>query len=407
MHQTENIAEIFKTEYSNIVAVLCHYYKVGNIQLAEDLVSETFLKAMKTWSHNGIPDSPKAWLRKTAKNLYIDQIRRQNNFESNISPELKFELIENKEVDINDEIIEDSQLKMIFMVCDPELNREAQLCLALRILSGFSIDEIAKALLLNKETVNKKMYRAKKNLKLKNGLTSDLTENEYTIRLDNVLRVIYLIFNEGYYSSINEEHIRQEICYEAMYLCKFLESNTSFSKSKICALLALMCFHASRFEARINDRDIIQLYKDQDKSKWNLDLIKKGEEYLNKSAEGSIVSKYHLEAAIAYWHTTDNNQKWNNILQLYNKLLTIEYSPVIAMNRTYALAKANTVQEAIGEALKLEIKDNHYYYCLLAELYRLDDNTIAERHYLNKAITLTNKANEKQLIEQKLKKAYL
>jgi RNA polymerase sigma-70 factor (ECF subfamily) len=107
MYQTDNIAEIFKTEYSNIVAVLCHYYKVGNIQLAEDLVSETFLKAMKTWSHNGIPDSPKAWLRKTAKNLYIDQIRRQNNFESNISPELKFELIENKEVDINDEIIEE------------------------------------------------------------------------------------------------------------------------------------------------------------------------------------------------------------------------------------------------------------------------------------------------------------
>jgi len=253
MKHENDIAQIFKSEYSNLVAVLCHYYKVGDIQLAEDLVSETFLKAMKTWSHNGIPDLPKAWLRKTAKNLLIDQSRRQKKYQKDILPQIKDDKNESEEPTMSDRIIEDSQLKMIFVVCDPKLNKEAQLCLALRILSGFSIDEIAKALFSNKESINKKLFRAKKTLRLENGLTSNLSEEEYAIRLDNVLRVIYLIFSEGYYSSINEKSIRQEICWEAMYLCKFLEGNSPFANSKIHALLALMCFHASRIDARIID----------------------------------------------------------------------------------------------------------------------------------------------------------
>jgi len=404
MDHTNDIAQIFKDEYSNLVAVLCHFYNIGNIQMAEDIVSETFLKAMKTWSHNGIPDSPKAWLRKTAKNLFIDQFRRQKKFDQDISPELKLRNKERIGAKLTDEIIEDSQLKMIFVVCDPKLNKEAQLCLALRILSGFSIDEIAKALLSNKEAVNKKLYRAKKALRLNSGLSSNLTEEEYAVRLDNVLRIIYLIFNEGYYSSSNENSIRQEICWEAMYLCKFLESKTLFSKAKICALLALMCFHASRFNARIANTGI-QLYDEQDQSKWDVRLIQKGEEYLNKSATGNIVSKYHVEAAIAYWHTTNHEAKWDNILQLYNKLLIIEYSPIIAMNRTYALAKANSVEEAIASAQKLGLKDNHYYYCLLAELFRMSNNRNREVHYLEKALQIIENPNEKTLIEEKLKKA--
>lgn len=405
MNHSNDIARIFKEEYSNLVAVLCHFYNIGDLQLAEDLVSETFLKAMKTWSHNGIPESPKAWLRKTAKNLFIDQLRRKKKFDQDISPHLKLKDQTSLETEWSDKIIEDSQLKMIFVICDPKLKKATQICLALRILSGFSIDEIAKALLSNKEAVNKKLYRAKKNLRLKDRLTSNLSEKEYAIRLDNVLRVIYLIFNEGYYSSSNEENIRQEVCWEAMYLCKFLESKSPFSKSKIRALLALMCFHASRFNARTSDTDQIQLYDKQDRSKWNIDLIKKGEEYLSKSATGTIVSKYHLEAGIAYWHTTEHKERWNNILQLYNKLLTIEYSPIIAMNRTYALAKANSVEEAITSALKLGLNNNHYYYCLLAELYNLDNNRIKEIHYLEKALSITIKLNEKILIKEKLKKA--
>lgn len=405
MNHSDDIAQIFKAEYSNLVAVLCHFYNVANIQIAEDIVSETFLKAMKTWSHKGIPDSPKSWLRKTAKNLLIDQIRRYKNLEENVIPNLELYNNESIETAFSEDVIEDSQLKMIFVVCDPKLNKEAQICLALRVLSGFNIDEIAKALFLTKETVNKKLYRAKKTIKLQDSLSFNLSNEAYIERLDNVLRVIYLIFNEGYYSSINEKNIRKEICWEAMHLCVILERNTKFSKSKVQALLALMCFHASRFAARSSDDNFIYLYNQQDKSKWDIRLIKKGEELLNKSATGNIVSKYHLEAAIAYWHTTEKETKWNNILQLYNKLLTIEYSPIIAMNRTFALAKANSLEEAIKEALKLNIEDNHYYYCLIAELYGMDSNKNKEIKYLKKAIKVATKSTEKLLIEEKIKKA--
>jgi len=398
-----DIAKIFKDEYSNLVAVLCHYYNVQDIQQAEDIVSDTFVKAMKTWSHKGIPDSPKAWLRKSAKNILIDQHRRVKTFEK-IVPKLTLEKSETSETEISDQIIEDSQLRMIFHVCDPQLKKDAQLCLSLRILCGFSIEEIAKALLSNKEAINKKLYRAKKTLREEDNFEFTLDQESYLSRLDIVLRVIYLIFNEGYYSSVSEENIKHEICYEAMHLCKFLENQSKFPKSKIQALMALMCFHSSRLNARTNDSKVSRLYHEQDKSQWNKQLILKGEEYLNRSAIGDVVSKYHLEAAIAYWHTTEDNTKWNNILQLYNKLLTIEYSPIIAMNRTYVLAKANSVKEAIGEALKLDLSGNHYYYCLLAELYRMNNDLPKEKSFLDKALLFAVKENEKELILSKLKK---
>lgn len=335
----KQLSEIFKSEYSNLIAVLCNYYGLSDLQLAEDIVSDTFLRAMKVWSHKGIPEYPKAWLRKVAQNLLNGHYRRKKIYEEKITPEIGSGVQQIDFIEITDKIIEDSQLHMIFVLCDPELNREAQLCIALRVLCGFSIEEIARALLSNKETINKKIYRAKKVIKKHNRIETNLTPQQYVSRLDNVLRVIYLLFNEGYYSSVREKNIRHEICWEALRLSLFLSQQKIFPKQKIYALIALMCFHASRLDARTSGEKSDLLYHEQDKSKWNKDLIGKGNKYLNLSAAGNVVSKYHLEAAIAYWHTVETNGKWENILQLYNKLLTIEYSPVIAMNRTYALAQ--------------------------------------------------------------------
>ncbi|MDN5205507.1 sigma-70 family RNA polymerase sigma factor [Fulvivirgaceae bacterium BMA10] len=402
----KQLSEIFKSEYSNLIAVLCNYYGLTDLQLAEDIVSDTFLRAMKAWSHKGIPEFPKAWLRKVAQNLLNEHYRRKKIYEEKITPELGARNQQINVIEITDKIIEDSQLQMIFVLCDPELNRESQLCIALRILCGFSIEEIARALLSNKETINKKIYRAKKAIKERNRIETSLTSSQYVSRLDNVLRVIYLMFNEGYYSSVNEENIRHEICWEAMRLSLFLSEQKIFPKQKIYALIALMCFHASRLDARTSGEKGDLLYHEQDKSKWNKDLIQKGRKYLNLSAAGNVVTKYHLEAAIAYWHTEEETKgKWNNILQLYNKLLTIEYSPIIAMNRTYALAHANSIDEAIQEAHKLELRDNHHYFCLLAELYHMNNNIDKEIEYLNKAIEFANKENEKELINDKLEKA--
>lgn len=399
---TEQLSEIFKSEYSNLIAVLSKYHGIRDLQLAEDIVSDTFLKAMKAWSHKGIPEYPKAWLRKVAQNLSLEQYRRKTIYNEKIAPTLGNEAPYVDPVEITDKIIEDSQLHMIFVLCNPVLSTESQLCISLRILCGFSIEEIAAALLSNKEAINKKLYRAKKTIKEDGKIHVALNPSQYTKRLDSVLRVIYLIFNEGYYSSAKEENIRKEMCWEAMRLSLFLSQQDMFSMKKIYALIALMCFHASRLEARMSGENGDLLYYEQDRNKWNQELIRKGEKYLNLSVKEFSASKYHLEATIAYWHTHDSEGKWKPILQLYNKLLTIEYSPIIAMNRTYALAQTNSVREAIKEAHKLMLNDNHHYFCLLAELYRMDNNIDEEIVYLNKALKLAKKENEKQLIKNKL-----
>jgi len=401
----EQLSQIFKSEYSNLIAVLSNYYGLTDLQLAEDIVSDTFVKAMKSWSHKGIPKFPKAWLRKVAQNLLNEHYRREKIYDEKVAPEIRAKTHQIDSIEITDKIIEDSQLQMMFVLCDPALNRESQLCLALRILCGFSIEEIARALLSNKETINKKIYRAKKRIEERDRIEMNLTSDQYILRLDNVLRVIYLLFNEGYYSSVDEENIRHEICWEAMRLGLFLSEQKKFPKQKIYALIALMCFHASRIDARTSGENGDLLYQEQDKRKWNKDLIQKGSKYLNLSAAGTIVSKYHLEAAIAYWHTQETKEKWDNILQLYDKLLAIEYSPIIAMNRTYALAQASSVDEAIQEAHALDLKDNCHYFCLLAELYRMHHNTNKEIEYLSKAILFANKKNEKELIKGRLERA--
>ena len=403
---TSKLSLIFKAEYSNLVAVLCNFYGLTDIQLAEDVVSEAFVKAMKSWSHKGVPKNPKAWLRKVSQNILNDHYRRKQNFSENIAPNYKEQIARFSTLEITEEIIEDSQLNMIFVVCDPKFNHDVQISLALRILCGFNIDEIAKALLSNKDNINKKLYRAKKAIKTRNEFKTQLTKEQYKERIDNVLRVIYLIFNEGYYSSVNEKNIRHEMCWEAMRLALFLTKKNIFEKSKITALLALMCFHASRFEARLAGLNGDLLLNEQDKTKWNYALIKKGKEYLKKSSNGNQVSKYHIEATIAYWHTTEHENKWRNILQLYNKLLMIEYSPIIAMNRTYALAMTNSVEEALVEAKKLELNNNHHYYSLMAELHQLNNNIDEEIKNLNKGLKLATKKFEQELIKRKLNIAF-
>ncbi len=399
------LAEIFRAAYGNLVAVLCHFYGIQNIQLAEDIVSDTFLHAMKVWSHKGVPDSPKAWLRKVAINKFKDHYRRDKTFKEKVKGNYIQMQQQVVETPLDEQLISDSLLNMIFAICNANLNIDTQICLALRLLCGLSIDQIAAALLTNKENINKKLYRGKQQLRKYKASWNQLSPADYLSRTAPVLRIIYLLFNEGYYSSAKDANIRRDFCWEAMRLAIFLSTQSFLPQKDTYALIALMCFHASRFEARTNSNGQHILYFEQDKSRWNADLIKKGESYLAKSANGSKVSKYHLEAAIAYWHTTEAADKWNNILQLYNKLLLLEYSPIIAMNRTFALAMANTAQEAIAAAKQLNLENNNYYFWLMAELFRLNKEPKIEIEYLNKALALTTKKGEKDLLETKLEKA--
>jgi RNA polymerase sigma factor (sigma-70 family) len=411
LNEAALIPQLFKTEYRKIISVLCKLFGIVHIEIAEDITNDTFLLASETWGLKGIPENPTAWLYFVAKNKTKDYLRRHKIVEEKIIPSLKLNQNQSEEieVDLSHKNITDSQLQMIFTICNPIIPAEAQIGLALRILCGFGIDEIAEAFLTNKETINKRLFRAKEKLRTSTIKIELPTENEVNTRLETVLTTLYLLFNEGYHSSTQKTHLRKELCLEAMRLNYFLIENETTNKPIVNALMALMCFHSSRFEARTNQIGEPILYEEQDKNLWNNQLIEKGNYYLVESAKGQEITKYHLEASIAYWHCTktETTNKWQYILQLYNQLLLIDYSPMVALNRTFALSKVDGKQVAIIEAEKLNLKDNHLYFSLLGNLYTDIDNMKAIKNFeiaLNLAITNADKSTiTKNLYDLKAK----
>ncbi|XLS29702.1 RNA polymerase sigma factor [Flavobacteriaceae bacterium M23B6Z8] len=401
MNDNELIPYLFRTEFRKITSVLCKTFGIAQIEAAEDIVSDTFLVATENWRKNGVPDNPVGWLYSVAKNKTKDFLKRHKVFTEKVAVEVRqrnpedFEI----EIDLSEENIKDSQLKMMFALCEPELSPDAQIGLALRILCGFGIEEIANAFLTSKEVINKRLFRAKTKLRELNKKIEFPLSHELDQRLENVMTTLYLMFNEGYYSSKKDFTVRKDICLEAMRLTYLLSQHNWTSQPKVNALLSLMCFHSSRFEARTQANGEIILYEEQDTSLWNQELIEKGEYYLNEAARGMELSKYHLEAAIAYWHTqlSDEEEKWENILQLYNQLLQLDYSPIAALNRTYALAKARNKKMAIKEAEKLKLTNYHLYHSLLGNLYLDIDNQKALVHF-QKALDLIKSKADRELL---------
>lgn len=403
-NEQEDLKYLFQQEFAKMVAVISSMYGLQHIETAEDIVSETFLQATETWKEKGIPPNPAAWLYVVAKQKTLQYFRRNKIFEEKVVPQIKStqQKEEEADLDFSQQHIKDSQLQMMFAVCNPAIAGEAQIGLALRILCGFGIEEIAEAFLSNKETINKRLFRAKEKLRSENIKMEMPAENEIANRLNNVLHIIYLLFNEGYYSQTQNQILRKELCVEAMRLAIMLTEYDKTNLPKTNALMALMCFHASRFAAREN-KNVMVLYEEQDENLWDKNLIEQGMHYLSLSAQGNEMSSYHLEARIAYWHCIkeDTKEKWNEILSLYNQLLMINYSPSVALNRTYALYKANGQEEALREAEKLKLEGNHFYFLLLGELYKNIDNVKAKLN-LEKAYALAKTQTEKQVIENRI-----
>ena len=404
--ENETLKNLFQQEFSKMVAVISRLYGLEHIEIAEDIVSETFLQAAESWGIKGMPPNPAAWLYTVAKQKTLYHFRRNKIFEKKVIPELK-----TKEEQGNDELnfslqnIKDSQLQMIFAVCNPAIASEAQIGLALRILCGFGIDEIAEAFLSNKETINKRLYRAKEKLRTEKIKMELPPENEIAARLNNVLRVIYLLFNEGYYSRTQNKILQKDLCLEAMRLCLLLTEYEKTNLPETNALLALMCFHASRFDARQTDDDSFIIYEEQNEELWDKELIGKGIHFLNLSMQGNEITSYHLEAKIAYWHCIkeDTKEKWEDILQLYDRLLLINYSPGVMLNRIFALYKVKGAIAAIAEAEKLKFENNHFYFLLLGELYKNIDEVKAKEN-LQKTLSLAKTNTEKEIIQKRINK---
>jgi RNA polymerase sigma-70 factor (ECF subfamily) len=407
--ERESLKQLFQQEFAKMVAVISKQFGLEHIELAEDIVSETFLAATESWGIKGMPPNPAAWLYAVAKQKTLYHFRRHKIYEQKVIPEIKAQQLTEQEpeaINFSQQNIKDSQLQMLFAICNPAIASEAQIGLALRILCGFGIDEIAEAFLTNKETINKRLFRAKEKLRNENiqliPIDNTLPDEELISRLDNVLHIIYLLFSEGYYSQTGNAILRKDLCLEAMRLGVMLTEYERTNRPKTNALMALMSFHASRFHAR-ESNDTLVLYEQQDTALWDIALINQGIQFLNNSAMGNEISSYHLEAGIAYWHCMkeDTPEKWENILQLYDQLLLINYSPVVALNRIFALYKAKGKEAALQEAAGLQPGDSHFYYLLMGELYNNLDDEKALRHY-EKAKALAKTQLEKQGIQEKI-----
>ncbi len=404
MNESGLVPHLFKTEYSKMVSVLAKSFGLEYIETAEDIVSETFLSALSHWPYKGIPENPTAWLYAVAKNKLINALAREGVFKRKLAklsrenaafPEIVNHFSENH--------ISDCQLQMLFAICHPSISAEAQICLALRILCGLGLTEIADAFLSNSAAIHKRLQRAKEKLRAGKIKLEIPNEREINKRLDTVLQTIYLLFSEGYYSESNPSIVRKELCEEAMHLAYLLLGNALTNQHATNALMSLMCFQASRLEARQSADGIMVQYDQQDRTKWDTRLMEKGFCYLQQAAQWEISSTYYLEASIAYWHTVDNSlpDKWHNILKWYDVLLMANPSPIVALNRLWAYSKVHGNVSAIEAAETLDLHQHHLFHILLAALYKPVDIERTAAH-LAQALHLCRNNTEKAMIRKQL-----
>jgi RNA polymerase sigma factor (sigma-70 family) len=417
MHQdnaTKYIVDhLFRHEAGKMIAVLTRIFGTGNLQLAEDVVQEAFLKAMQTWVYTQLPDNPAAWLMQVAKNKALDIIRRQQRFyqySAEIAGRLDSETEQTIEQFFHDDEIADSQLRMIFACCHPSLKEEDQIALTLKTVSGFGVLEIARALVTQESAIQKRLYRAKEFLRTNNIQLEIPAGNGLAQRLATVHTVLYLLFNEGYGSVKADEFIRKDLCAEAMRLCLLLSKHRAGNRPATFALLSLMCFQASRLDSRLDENNAIVLLQHQDRSKWDKELVAMGYQYLNQSSQGDELTIYHIESAIAAEHclTPDfASTNWSRMLALYDLLLHQKRTPVVQLNRAVVLSQLGNISKAIEEILTIEdidvlLASQHIYSAVLGELYsKLGDEQAATK-YLQQSYQLTSSLAEQHLIAEKL-----
>ncbi len=399
------------------MAVLTNIFGPANLELVEDVVQDTLLQALNLWKIKGIPDKPSSWLFTVARNRAIDHIRKHKHSDSFDFTGEQHALLRSEytismglEHFWKEEIIQDQQLKMMYICCEPSLNPESQIALILKTLCGFNTSEIAKALLTSKDTISKRLFRSKKHFR-KNKTKFELPEKiQLKDRTSQVLNAIYLLFNEGYSSSHHKDFIRQDLVENAISLTKILFENPHTSNPETAALLALMCFHTAREDSRLDELGAIVLLENQDRTLWNTELIKIGVSYLDQASSGDRISSYHLEAAIAYQHCISpsfEETDWQSILNLYDILYKVNPSPIIALNRVVVFEKVHgtiLAKKELQKANEAGQLDNYYlYYSLFGSFHQNLQQHDEALISFTKAVSLTESETEKDLIRKKIK----
>ncbi|HEX3471176.1 MAG TPA: DUF6596 domain-containing protein [Silvibacterium sp.] len=404
---------LFRHEAGRMVAALTRIFGVHNLALAEDVVQDAFCRALEVWKFRGVPENPSAWLMATAKHRAVDVLRRERTART-FAPELG-RLLESEwtMVPVVHELfgapaIQDDELRMMFSCCHPRLAEPAQVALILHILCGFSVEEIASAFLSTNAAIEKRITRSKRVLAGSNKLF-ELTAADFATRLSAVHRALYLLFNEGYHGASAESAVRSELCGEALRLAGLLRWNPLASTPATLALGALMCLHAARLPGRVDASGDLHSLFDQDRSRWDRELIAEGQLLLDLSATGSDLTEYHVEAAIASVHAnapSAEETNWEQIVSLYDTLLAIRPSPVVALNRAIAVAQHQGPERGLEEIRTIAGLDRlatyPFYPATLGELeLRSGQPNTACKHF-DAALALARSPMERRFIERRI-----
>jgi RNA polymerase sigma factor (sigma-70 family) len=408
------VEHLFRHEAGKLVSVLTGIFGTERLQLAEDVVQESLIRALQSWSYYGIPKNPAAWITQTAKHLTLDLIRREKTFRSKQSEIIAF--VEGWSADSGtdespmfENEIKDSRLRLMFACCHPMIPQESQTALALKTLCGFGVGEIAKAFLTTEAAIAKRLTRAREKIRELQIPFEIPSGEELSVRLDSVLQTLYLLFNEGYKASSGERLIKKDLCDEAIRLAKLVAEHPMGDRPRTHALAALMLFNAARLSTRLDSAGNVLRLREQDRSRWNKLMIGEGMLHLQRSAAGNDLTEYHLQAAIAACHCTARDHEstdWAQILKLYNRLIQINPSPVVALNRAVAVAQVHGPGAGIAAVEAIQARDtlNAYYllYAVLAEFETQLDHFQPAADHLRTAIQLTEIKSEKALLSKRL-----
>jgi RNA polymerase sigma factor (sigma-70 family) len=407
--------DLFRHQTGKLISVLTGIFGINRLQLAEDVVQESLVRALRTWPYAGIPKNPAAWLTQTAKNLALDLIRREKLFHDKEPQIIAF--MEQWPSDsaagespMFESEIRDGRLPLMFTCCHPLLPAEAQTALALKVLCGFGVAEIASAFLMSEAAIAKRLTRARQKIQQLHIPFEIPPGDELSIRLGGVLQTLYLLFNEGYKASSGDSLIKEDLCREAIHLTSLLAEHPTGNQPRTHALIALMLLNAARLPARTDAEGKILRLNEQDRSTWNQAMIARGMQHLSASAAGDELTSYHLQAAIAACHCAASDYEstdWRKILSLYDRLLELDDSPVIALNRAVAVANVHGAQAGIEAVAAIHNANqlNSYYllYAVLGEFEKQLNNFQASIDNFRKALELTELRSEQLFLSKRLR----
>jgi RNA polymerase sigma factor (sigma-70 family) len=403
---TQIAEDLFRRQWARLLAALVRFLGPAHIALAEDVVQDALLSALQAWRF-GVPDDPHGWLLKTAKNRAIDRLRRDRRF-NELSPALASEWTLAAAVDAAFLPTQEAsdQIAMMVACCHEELSEETHVTLILRFLCGFGVKEIAQAFLLDVGTIDRRVHRGRERLRTLGQLSVAGDARQY---LPSVMRALYLLFNEGYHGSDPDNPVRSLLCAEALRLVAFLLESPATSMPEVHALAALFCFHSARLSTRQDAAGVFVPLAEQDRSRWDRDLLVKGVSYLSASASGAELTRWHLEAGIACEHSmalSIAETNWAQIVDLYDALDLLAPSPVIRLNRALAVAEHQGVEAGLLELQQLrgqdQLSEYPFYWAALADLESRKGSLAAAVEFYGQAIEFSRSRAERAAYQRKV-----